>query len=141
MKYISGFASFVVVILLVWLSFDSLLPSKATLATAPDIEFSAQRALVPLVQIAKAPHYHGTDEHTRVRGFIITELEKLGLQTQVQQAFVLSNNNKRLVKPKNIVARLKGTGSGNLWCFYLTMIAPWCPLLVRVMQEAVWQLF
>ncbi len=112
MKYISGVASFVVVVLLVWLSFDSLLPSKATLATAPDTEFSAQRALVPLVQIAKAPHYHGTDEHTRVRGFIISELEKLGLQTQVQRAFVLSNNNKRLVKPKNIIARLKGTGSG-----------------------------
>ena len=112
MKYISGVASFVMILFLVWLSFDSLLPSKVTLANAPDIEFSAQRALVPLVQIAKAPHYHGTDEHTRVRGFIISELEKLGLETKLQEAFVLSNNNKRLVRPKNIVARLKGTGKG-----------------------------
>ena len=100
MKYISGFTSFVVVVLLVWLSFDSLLPSKVTLDTAPDTEFSAQRALVPLSEIARAPHYHGTDEHTRVRGFIFSELEKLGLETQEQEAFVLSNNNKRLVRPK-----------------------------------------
>ena len=112
MKYISGVASFVMILFLVWLSFDSLLPSKATIATAPLTEFSAQRALVPLVQIAKAPHYHGTDEHTRVRGFIVSELEKLGLETQLQEAFVLSNNNKRLVRPKNIVARLKGTEPG-----------------------------
>ena len=112
MKYISGVASFVMILFLVWLSFDSLLPSKATIATAPLTEFSAQRALVPLVQIAKAPHYHGTDEHTRVRGFIVSELEKLGLETQLQEAFVLSNNNKRLIRPTNIIARLKGTESG-----------------------------
>ena len=72
MKYISGLTSFVVLVLLVWLSFDSLLPSKATLATAPDTEFSAQRALVPLVQIAKAPHYHLTDENKLLLVFIVS---------------------------------------------------------------------
>ncbi len=112
MKYISGFTSFAVIVFFVWLSFDSLLPNKATLATAPNTVFSAERALAPLEEIARAPHYHGTDEHTRVRDFIISELEKLGLETQVQEAFVLSNNTKRLVRPKNIVARLKGSGSG-----------------------------
>ena len=76
MKYISGFTSFVVVVLLVWLSFDSLLPSKVTLDTAPDTEFSAQRALVPLVQIAKAPHYHGTDEHTLSNKSLLSALTK-----------------------------------------------------------------
>ena len=112
MKYISGLTSFAVIVFFIWLSFDSLLPNKVTLATAPDIVFSAERALVPLEKIARAPHYHGTDEHTRVRDFIISELEKLGLETQVQEAFILSNNTKRLVRPKNIVARLKGSGSG-----------------------------
>ena len=112
MKYISGVASFIFILFLVWLSFDSLLPSKAALINAPDTEFSAQRALVPLQEIAKAPHYHGTKEHTRVGRFIISELEKLGLETQLQEAFILSNNNKRLVRPKNIVAKLKGTGKG-----------------------------
>ena len=112
MKYFSGIASFVFILFLVWLSFDSLLPSEAASINAPDTEFSAQRALVPLQEIAKAPHYHGTKEHTRVGHFIISELEKLGLETQLQEAFILSNNNKRLVRPKNIVARLKGTGKG-----------------------------
>jgi hypothetical protein len=112
MKYFSGVASFVFILFLVWLSFDSLLPSEAASINAPATEFSAQRALIPLQEIAKAPHYHGTKEHTRVGYFIISELEKLGLETQLQEAFILSNNNKRLVKPKNIVARLKGTGKG-----------------------------
>ena len=112
MKHFSALASFVVIIFLIGFSFDSLLPTRATLSSAPDTEFSAERALVPLHQIAKAPHYHGTDEHNRVRSFIVSELKKLGLETEVQQAFVLSNNNKRLVKPKNIVARLKGSGAG-----------------------------
>jgi hypothetical protein len=112
MKYFSGVASFVFVLFLVWLSFDSLLPSEAASINAPATEFSAQRALIPLQEIAKAPHYHGTKEHTRVGYFIISELEKLGLETQLQEAFILSNNNKRLVRPKNIVARLKGTGKG-----------------------------
>ena len=112
MKYISGVASFIFILFLVWLSFDSLLPSEVASINAPDSEFSAQRALVPLQEIAKAPHYHGTKEHIRVGHFIISELEKLGLETQLQEAFVLSNNNKRLVRPKNVVARLKGTGKG-----------------------------
>ncbi len=77
MKYISALASFVVIIFLTGLSFDSLLPANATLASAPDTEFSAERALVSLREIAKAPHYHGTDEHTRVRNFIISELKSL----------------------------------------------------------------
>jgi len=112
MKNFSGVASFVFILFLVWLSFDSLLPSEAASINAPATEFSAQRALIPLQEIAKAPHYHGTKEHTCVGYFIISELEKLGLETQLQEAFILSNNNKRLVRPKNIVARLKGTGKG-----------------------------
>jgi hypothetical protein len=112
MKYISALASFVVIIFLIGISFNSLLPASATLASASDTEFSAERALVPLREIAQAPHYHGTDEHTRVRSFIISELKKLGLETTVQEEFVLSNKYQGLIKPKNIVARLKGSGTG-----------------------------
>ncbi|MGK0387183.1 MAG: hypothetical protein ACI849_001805, partial [Patiriisocius sp.] len=112
MKNISALISFVVIILLIGLSFDSLLPSSATLVSAPDTEFSAERALIPLREIAKAPHYHGTDEHKRVRSYIISELKKLGLETEVQEEFVLSNRYQGLIKPKNIVARLKGSGTG-----------------------------
>lgn len=112
MKYISALISFIVIVLFIGLSFDSLMPSSPTSASAPDTEFSAERALIPLREVAKAPHYHGTDEHNRVRGYIISELEKLGLETEVQEKFILSNNYQGLLKPKNIVARLKGSGNG-----------------------------
>lgn len=112
MKHLSAVISAVVVLLLIIFSFQSLMPSDGTLASAPATEFSSERALVPLREIAKAPHYLGTDEHTRVRKFIISELKKLGLETQVQESFMLSNARQGLLKPQNIVARLKGSGNG-----------------------------
>ncbi len=112
MKHLSAIISAIVILLLIVFSFQSLMPNEGTLASAPLTEFSAERALVPLREIAKAPHYLGTDEHSRVRGFIISELEKLGLETQVQEKFILSNSFRGLLKPRNIIARLKGRGKG-----------------------------
>ena len=122
MKHLSAIISAIVILLLIVFSFQSLMPNEGTLASAPLTEFSAERALVPLREIAKAPHYLGTDEHSRVRGFIISELEKLGLETQVQEKFILSNSFRGLLKPRNIIARLKGRGKGkSLVLLYITI--------------------
>ncbi|WP_151672856.1 M20/M25/M40 family metallo-hydrolase [Patiriisocius marinus] len=112
MKHLSAIISAIVILLLIVFSFQSLMPSEGTLTSAPATEFSAQRALIPLREIAKAPHYLGTDEHTRVREYIIGELKKLGLETEVQEAFMLSNAKQGLLKPRNIVAKIKGSGNG-----------------------------
>jgi hypothetical protein len=112
MKHLSALISAVIVILLIVFSFKSLMPDSGALLSAPTTEFSAERALVPLREIAKAPHYHGTEEHNSVREYLSTALKKIGLETQVQASFVLSNSTRGLIKPKNIVARLKGTGTG-----------------------------
>ncbi|GEQ84744.1 aminopeptidase [Patiriisocius marinistellae] len=112
MKHLSAIISFVVVLLLVFISFETLMPSGGSLASTPDTEFSTERALVPLKEISKKPHFHGTEEHTRVRSFLVSELQKLGLEVEVQEGFVLSGARRGLIKPKNIVARLKGNGRG-----------------------------
>lgn len=105
-------ASFVLILGLTYFSFYSLMPQKGTPTTIPLTEFSSDRALIPLKEITKAPHYIGTQEHARVREFIIQELQNLGLETEVQEGFVMNPKWKSLDKSKNILAKIEGTGNG-----------------------------
>ncbi len=88
------------------------MPRDGNPATAPQTEFSSQRALTPLKEITKAPHYHGSEEHNRVREYLVQQLKELGLQTEVQEGFVLNESWKGLDRPKNIIGVWKGSGSG-----------------------------
>jgi len=112
MKLLSGLLSFILVLFFIWYSFFSLMPRDGNPATAPQIEFSSQRALTPLKEITKAPHYHGSEEHNRVREFLQKELQALGLQTEVQEGFVLNEGWRGLDRPKNIIGVWKGSGNG-----------------------------
>ncbi len=88
------------------------MPRDGNPASAPQTEFSSQRALTPLKEITKAPHYHGSKEHDRVREFLLKELQNLGLETEVQEGFVLHEGWRGLDRPKNIVGVWKGSGNG-----------------------------
>ncbi len=127
MKHLSAFIAFLLICGLTYYSFFSLMPRKGSPATTPQTEFSTERALVPLREISKAPHYHANAEHTRVREYLVSELEKSGLEVETQKGYVSSLNwakveegdssvyypaGYNLDQPINIMARLKGTGSG-----------------------------
>lgn len=112
MKRSFPFLSFLLILGLVYYSFYSLMPQKGTSASIPETEFSTDRALIPLKEISKAPHYYGSGEHKRVGTFLENELKKLGMETQTQEGFVLNPEEKKLVKPKNIIGRFKGSGEG-----------------------------
>lgn len=73
-------------------------------------EFSTKRALKKVEIIAQKPHYVGTQNHEIVASYIIRELQKLGLETTIQEGYSLSDWG-NLVKSKNILARIKGTNS------------------------------
>lgn len=88
------------------------MPSSGTPATADKTQFSTQRALQPLKEITKAPHFHGSEEHTRVREYLVQQLQELGLETEVQEGFVLNESWRGLDKPKNVIGVLKGSGNG-----------------------------
>ncbi|RMB63362.1 M28 family peptidase [Dokdonia sinensis] len=111
MKRLRHIVSFVLLLLLTWLSFYSLLPKKVTKADAPLTEFSTERALEQLKVISEKPHYVGSEAHAEVRDYIMMELRKLGLEPEIQEGFVLDSwwGSSTLVKPQNIVARYKGT--------------------------------
>ncbi|EDM45501.1 peptidase M28 [unidentified eubacterium SCB49] len=112
MKRIAGIISLLIILGCIYYSFYSLMPQEGAPASIAKTEFSTERALVPLKEMSKAPHYHGSEEHTRVREFLISELQKLGLETHVQDEFNLNQWSRTLVKPKNIVGVLKGSGNG-----------------------------
>lgn len=74
-------------------------------------EFSTKRAMGHIKAIAGSAHYVGTRNHSAVRDYLVSELEKLGLKPQIQEGTTLTEWG-NLVKSKNIVARIKGTENG-----------------------------
>ena len=112
MKRFQPLISFFLIIGLVYLSFSSLMPKSGTPASISETKFSTERALIHLREITKAPHYIGTEEHARVREYIVEQLNGLGLETEIQEGFIMNTKWKSLDKPKNILAKIKGSGNG-----------------------------
>lgn len=89
-------------------------PPAARSADAAAGEFSAARALQHLPSIASRPHPVGSAENARVRAYLLAELQALGLQPQVQTAFVAKPDHWGVIAGTvhNIVARLPGREPG-----------------------------
>lgn len=112
MKKYSAVVSLLLILGLVYYSFYSLMPQSGTPIDLDEKQFSTERALVHLKEIAAEPHYVGSEAHAKVRAYITTQLEAMGLETQIQEGFDLDKDWGALVKPKNILARIKGSGQG-----------------------------
>jgi len=112
MKKYSAILSLLLIVGLVYYSFYSLMPQSGTPLDLDSKEFSTERALVHLKEIAAEPHYLGSPGHTKVREYIVSELETMGLEVEIQEGFDSIFNWGQLVKPKNILARIKGSGQG-----------------------------
>lgn len=109
-------ASFYLLLLVLGLSFVCIRnasPPHAVADSAPDSVFSAIRAQPHLRQITQAPHSTGTKENARVRQYIISACEGLGLQTEVQHTTGIYSFGRGLLAGQvyNIIARLKGMNS------------------------------
>ena len=63
--------SVLIIVATIYYSFISLLPSKISDKSTPLTEFSTERALVHLKKISQKPHYVGTEEHTKVKNYLI----------------------------------------------------------------------
>lgn len=97
---------------LVWIGSQSVQAPSALPADAPVGEFSAGRAIDHVDVIASEPHPMGTRENKVVREYIVAELEKLGLETELHPTiapdyFVQGGT----VTVVNVVARIPGTAN------------------------------
>jgi len=92
------------------LIYFTMMPHWTSDKEGPLAEFSTKRALTQVEAISKKPHYVGSKEHEVVADYLVKELNKLGLETSVQQGYTLSDWG-NLVQSKNILARIKGSNS------------------------------
>lgn len=109
---IPGILSFLIIAFSVFYSFYSLVPHKISGKNTPLEEFSTTRAMEHIKVIAKEPHFAGTQYHREVREYLIKELNKLGLKTEVQSQFSVNEKWGGATMNHNILARIKGTGNG-----------------------------
>lgn len=81
--------------------------------SAPAGEFSAERAMEQIRVIAQAPHPTGSLENARVRAYIISQLEEMGLSPEVQRTTAVESGGRTMyaIAVYNIVARIPGTNS------------------------------
>lgn len=99
----------VLIVLAIYWSFFALMPSQISDLNTESTAFSSERALVHLKNITKKPHYVGSEEHEVVKNYLVKALNDLGLETQIQEAYSQNKKWGSIVKPKNILARIKGS--------------------------------
>src|SRR5438270_9223822 len=83
-------------------------------ATASENEFSAERALIHVREIATVPHPLGSPEDAGARNYIVAQLTNLGLQPQTFSSLGVDSTARLIIagKTNDIVGRLPGTASG-----------------------------
>lgn len=101
---------FLVLIAIYWV-FRSSMPSYTQDAVVAEDRFSTDRALAHVKQLSAKPHAVGFEGHAEVRSYILTELQKLGLETTVQEGYTAGDWG-NLSKATNILTRIKGTDAG-----------------------------
>ena len=110
MKKSTALSTLVLITIAIYWSFKSSMPSYTEDSNATKTEFSTDRALEHVKHISKKPHGVGFPEHTVVRNYISSELEKLGLEVSFQEGYTAGDWG-NLSKVNNILARIKGSDS------------------------------
>ncbi|GAA0846470.1 hypothetical protein GCM10008915_52720 [Bifidobacterium pullorum subsp. gallinarum] len=89
-------------------------PPQARSTDTPATEFSAERAMVHVEQIAQQPHPLGSSAHAEVRAYLVEQMEQLGLNPDVQEfnGRLTTKYIDQSVQLTNILGIIKGTGSG-----------------------------
>lgn len=90
-----------------WIFF-TMMPRWVSADDAPLSEFSTKRAMLHVTEMAKSPHYVGSQNHKIVEEYLVSELKKLGLDTQTEEGTTLTDWG-NLAKSTNILARIKGS--------------------------------
>ncbi len=90
--------------------FATMMPQMTATDDVPLSEFSTKRALEQVKHISEKPHFVGSENHEVVAANLQKELQKMGLETSIQEGFSFTEKG-TLTKCKNVLARIKGTNS------------------------------
>ncbi len=111
MRPITKITTLFLILLAVYWSFRSAMPTYSEDINTTEAVFSTDRALAHVKTISEKPHGVGSPAHTKVRNYIISQLQSLGLETTIQEGYTASDW-KNLSKVTNILARIKGSEEG-----------------------------
>jgi hypothetical protein len=111
MKKTTSVITLLLIVLAIYWSFRALLPTYKTDLDNAETNFSTDRALKHVQEISKEPHAVGFPAHKKVRSYIISELEKMGLETSIQEGYTAGDWG-NLSKAVNIVAKIEGREEG-----------------------------
>lgn len=103
--------SFLLILLAIYLSFDTVMPGYKSDLDKPNTTFSTDRALEHVKAISVDPHGVGFDAHETVKTYIIDELTQMGLETSTQIGYTAGDWG-NYSKAENIIARIKGSQPG-----------------------------
>jgi hypothetical protein len=109
-KNISSTLIAFLLIVMIYGVFYFMMPQSVSESNSP-ADFSTQKALNHIRIIAEKPHYLGSKNHQEVAQYVADELQKMGLEASFQEGFTLSDGG-NLAKPKNVIAKIKGTTQG-----------------------------
>lgn len=104
--------SFFIIIAAIFWSFYGTGPDVEMRNDVPADKFSVKRAFSHVEALAHEPHYVGSAAHREARNYIVSELEKMGLFVQTQEAYSV-NKYGTVTRPQNILSRIEGSGTGN----------------------------
>lgn len=110
--------SLVFLVFIVWLSFDLLTPQPEYNSQNTQ-HFSIEKVKDHVKKIAYKPHFVGSDEHSKVRNYILNELFDLDISAHTQQGVSLSKDAVFTI-PENIVAHIPGTDQSQKSLLILT---------------------
>jgi hypothetical protein len=102
--------AFLCVLAILGIIYATMMPQWISKNEEALAEFSTERALNQVAIISQKPHYVGSTNHELVANYLKLELNRIGLETSIQEGFTL-NDKGLLVKSKNILARIKGTNN------------------------------
>lgn len=112
MKKTSSLISFLLILGVVYWSFYDLKPSLSEEKALEQKDFYLSNALHHLKNISTKTHFVGSAEHKNVQNYIVTELEKLGLEVSVQTQTAINKKWVAGTTTENILARIKGSEEG-----------------------------
>lgn len=94
--------------LAVYWSFESQLPREKGLWSIPKEEFDLERAMDHVRQMAREPHGVGFPAHETVKDYLVSELQELGLEVELQTGYT-SGDWGNVSEATNILTRIDGT--------------------------------
>ena len=97
------------IILAVWYSLWMIQPPDPKPESVPPDLFSAERAIEHIQQIGRYPHPLGSKDNERVRDYIVNELQKMGLNSEIQQGIAMKRESALAGNVKNVLVKIPGS--------------------------------